>query len=288
MKKNLMIIAIISAIFLAGCMNSELTSGLPEQSTEAAGNEENVVSTEETSGSEESEVSTEESISSNESALSSEENVAEVELTLELKMTDNPRIAEILNISGSYVEIVGYTSNYTYQIPQFNADSESAKLVNERIVDDLYNIIASEVESISKGYSQTCYSVTYEVIEYGNIVAILVTIPYPNDIMHYYTYSYDFDNHKEVTNTELLAMKGWTEEAFLEEAYKREKEYFQGFINGVYAEMTEAELNAFIQPALDATSVGLSMYIDSDSVLNVYVPFPSVAGAEWYYGLEQF
>jgi hypothetical protein len=59
-------------------------------------------------------------------------------------VTDNPRIGEILNVSGVYTDSVDNTWHYAYQIPQFFADTESAKKMNQRIVDEILPEIESE------------------------------------------------------------------------------------------------------------------------------------------------
>ena len=36
------------------------------------------------------------------------------------------------------------------------------------------------------------------------------------------------------------------------------------------------------------TTPDLPMYLDEDGILKVYIPFPSLAGASWYYHLCDF
>lgn len=221
-------------------------------------------------------------------ASDSDDDTKEDTLKLELKGTDNPRINEILNISGTYTDSVGNTDHYSYQIPQFNADSESAKTVNQRIVDDIYPLVEEEFACImSKEYSLLNYSITYKIIENGNIGALLVTVPYPNDCMAYYAYHFDFANNKEVTNIELLTMKGMTEESFVQTACDMGMEYFEGLFEGTGVDWME-EYKGCIEEAKAATTVNLPMYLDTDGTLKAYIPFPSAAGSSWYYHLCEF
>jgi len=217
------------------------------------------------------------------------ETVADISVEIESKSTKPRRVVDILSVSGDFKEYDedGYRPGYIYQIPQFNAESDSAKVLNERIVEELYGTITAEVENILAGNSLFCHSVTYEVFEYGDIVSILVTESSDCDIVWYEAYSYDFANDKEVTNVEMLAMNGWTEDTFLEEAYRREAESVREAFKD-YPEVTETELNQYIQPARDITDVDIPMYVGEDGSLNVYVPFPSLAGPEWVYQLEEF
>lgn len=235
---------------------------------------------------EESSVQEEVSIDA-ENPLSEREETAEV-FEKELKETDNPRISELLNVSGTHFD--GFNQdNYHFQIPQFNAESESAKAVNERIDEQLSEIIEQELVNISGGYSLFTYSVTYEIFEYGDITAIVVTVPYPNDCMDYLAYTYDFQNDKELTNTELLAMNRMREEEFVTEVYRLQEEDFMELAKNCPNPMTDQEMiNGYIANVNAYATVDLPMYFDGNGTLQVYVPFASIAGADWYYQLCQF
>lgn len=290
MKKIFIILSVIASVLLVGCNAREVVSELPEQVSETVEITEDDVTSEvesNTTGDALLEETMEEFFGNE---TSSEENIGNIgtELPLELQSTDNSKVNVILNLSGTYTDIVGNTDNYVYQIPQFNADSDSAKVLNERIVEDLYDVINDEVQTMPTGCSLFCYSVTYEVVEYDNIVAIIASVPYPNDVFLRFAYSYDFANEKEVTNTELLAMRNLTEEDFITESLRREKEYFQRQVDSIYPGTAEEEINAWMQSAINDTTVDLPMYMGADGILYVYVPFPSLAGADWYYSLEQF
>lgn len=215
------------------------------------------------------------------------EDTSDQAIVLELKETDNPYISEPLNMSGTYTDSVGNTADYQYQLPQFNADSESASSLNKRIEADLYELIETEVMNMEGGYSLISYRITYEVAQYGEIVAIIVTVPYPNDCKDYYAYTYDFKNNKELSNADLLAMNEMTEDAFVKQAVALEEEYFTELVNEVG--ITDQEMISYqLNEAKEATSANLPMYYDENGVLNVYVPFPSIAGASFYYHLCQF
>lgn len=286
MKKIIWSIAIISTMFLVACNKTDVSTETSEITEDTVNDVTEEGYSEEATDDIEVEDLTEDT--TEEDTILSEDITSDVQLDLELKPTDNSRIAELLNVSGSYTDSVGNVDNYIYQIPQFNADSESAKAVNGRIVEDIQDNIYDEFVCMSEGYSLFCYSITYEVIENGDIVAIIISAPYPNDCMQYYIYSYDFGLDKEVTNKELLAMFEWTEEEFIEEALRREREYFEGQIKSMYPDISEGEMNEYMASAITETTVDLPMYIGTDGMLYVYIPMPSLAGADWYYSLESF
>ena len=297
MKKIVMCVLVFSTMFLVACNGMSAFFEETESVDEMVNQEESDIFSEEISEDDEAEDVTEtsqqeENTENSEQEATSDETVdseeSEVYFEMEFKVTDNPRIAEILNVSGTYTDSVGNVDNYHYRIPQFNADSESAKALNERIMYDVIDEIQDEFFCMDNGYSLFCYNISYEVIENGDVVAILVSVPYPNDCMDYYAYTYDFGQDKEISNAELLTMFEWTEEAFVEEACRREKEHFQRQIENMYPDMTDEDINYYIHSAVTETTVDLPMYIGADGMLYVYLPVPSVAGAEWYYGLESF
>ncbi|MBE5883840.1 MAG: hypothetical protein E7291_05440 [Lachnospiraceae bacterium] len=291
MKKICFTILILFSSMMMGCASLNTSINASEDESEAFGVIENAT-VEENSEQEESSTDVEsqqaETTEAPTEAVLSEEDITEVVFEKELKETDNPRIAEILNVSGTHFD--GFNrDHYHYQIPQFNADSESAKVVNKRIEDDLSEIIEQEAAHISGGYSLVTQSVTYEIFEYGAITAIVVTVPYPNDCMDYLAYTYDFQNDKELTNTELLAMNMMTEEDFVTGVCRLQADDFIELAKNWSNPMTDQEMiNGYIANVNAYATVDLPMYFDGKGTLQVYVPFASIAGADWYYQLCQF
>ena len=290
MRKRLLIIMMISLLALSACGKSE--EGKNREASKEEVTEANQTSTEVTTQATEA---TTEDTSEMTTESTTTEAATEAEIVdysdrlvaYELKETDNPYINELLNMSGEYTDSVDNTGTYHYQIPQFNATSDSAKALNQRIEADLYKIVENEIINMDGGFSLVCYSLTYEVFQYGEIVAIVAVAPYPNDCKYYYAYTYDFENDKEVTNAELLAMNNMTADTFVEEACRMEEEHFMSMASNMG--MTESEeIEFYLEPARENTTADLPMYLDENGVLNVYVPFPSVAGASYYYTLCEF
>lgn len=287
MKKLALIISIVLITALTSCGKSEKND--KSETTDNVTVEDSSVqnnNTEEITENTTQEVP-EESTEETTEASGTSDTISSQVLPLELESTDNPRIMEILNMSGSYTDSVGNDCNYLYKIPQFNADSDSANELNKRIENDLAWIIEAEVFNMEGGYSLTTYSIDYEVFEYGDVVAVVVTVPYDNDYKNYYAYTYDFKNDSELSNADLLAMNGMTEEEFVEEACRIEEEEFMGVAGSMGIDNQE-DIDFYLEDAKNATTADLPMYYDENGVLNVYVPIPSVAGASFYYQLRQF
>ena len=298
MKKIVVCIMITALVSMAGCMVSEDVTERPTEkevtvTEEKETEEEKTEETTENASEEVTEERQEESIGENKENASSEEVSSEKPSTesffvKELKQTDNPRIAELLNASGTYSDGFGEEA-YHYQIPQFYDDSESAVTLNKRIDEELSEVIEDEAECMASGVSLWVHWVTYDVFEYGNLASIVVAIDYGTDFIDYMAYTYDFEQHKEVTNTELIAMKGMTEESFVTEVCRLQKEAFTELAKNWPNPMTDPEMiNRYISNVNEHADVNLPMYLDKEGNLQVYVPYAAIAGSDWYYQLTQF
>lgn len=127
------------------------------------------------------------------------------------------------------------------------------------------------------GSSLWHYGIHYEITEYEDIASILITIPYPNDVRKFYIYNYDFAMDKECTNADILAMKGMTEEAFVEEAcekVRRETEYVLNRIPEEYREVYSDMLD-LLEEANSLTTADAPMYLDKDGTLIAIIPYPT-------------
>lgn len=284
----MVIVILLLAIILCVCLFGKNKGTLGDEPEQSGVTTEDAVS--EASGELVSEQSSE-VMSEQPSELASEQtseqesnSVPGLTLNSELQETDNPRIGEILNVSGVYTDSVDNTCYYAYQIPQFFADTESAKKMNQRIVDEILPEIEAEFSAMKNGGSLWIGCIWYEVFEYGDMVSLLVTIPYPNDVRIYYAYTYDFANGKEVTNLELLAMRQMTGESFVETAHEMEEAYW----DKSWEFNPELKSIAELEESKALTTPELPMYLEADGTLNVFIPFPSVAGASWYYQLREF
>lgn len=284
----MVIVILLLAIILCVCLFGKNKEPLGDESVQnGTATEAPVAEQSEKQESEQSSESMAEQSSESASEQISEQesdSVPELNLNSELQVTDNPRIGEILNVSGVYTDSVDNTCYYAYQIPQFFADTESAKKMNQRIVDEILPEIEAEFSAMKNGGSLWIGCIWYEVFEYGDMVSLLVTIPYPNDVRSYYAYTYDFANGKEVTNLELLAMRQMTGESFVETAHEMEEAYW----DKSWEFNPELKSIAELEESKALTTPELPMYLEADGTLNVFIPFPSVAGASWYYHLCEF
>lgn len=203
--------------------------------------------------------------------------IPEITLKLELKDTDHPRIMEILDFTGRYTDSVNNEGGYSYQIPQFRAESESAKSLNQRIVDDILPYVEGEVDAMLMGCSLVHYGIHYKITEFEDIVSVMIKIPFPNDGLWFYVYNYDFAKDRELTNADILAKKGMTEKVFLETAYELQRKDLDRFFDNIPDEYKEEYLD-LLKEANVLTTVDSPMYLDEDGILNVAISYVDGTG----------
>lgn len=203
--------------------------------------------------------------------------IPEITLKLELKDTDHPRIMEILDFTGRYTDSVNNEGGYSYQIPQFRAESDSAKSLNQRIVDDILPYVEDEIRHMSSGSSLLHYGIHYKITEFEDIVSIMIKIPYPNDGLEFYVYNYDYTKDRELTNADILAKKGMPEKVFLETAYELQRKDLDRFFDNIHDEYKEEYLE-LLKRANELTKVNSPMYLDEDGNLNAVIYYVDGTG----------
>ncbi len=271
----MVIVILLLAIILCVCLFGKNKEPLGDESVQnGTATEEPVAEQSEKQESVQSSEPMEEQSSESASEQTSEQEsdpAPELILNSEMQETDNPYVSEY---SGMYKDDSG-EDKYFYQIPQFIADTQNAKNLNQQIFEEIMPHMGHEDRDI-----------WYEVFEYGDMVSVLVTIPYPNDGREYYAYTYDFANGKEVTNPELLAMYGMTEESFVEKAYEAQEASWEKFLESVPADFPYRDSTYELEVAKGLTTPDLPMYLDADGTLKVFVPLPNMA-TDWYWGFYE-
>lgn len=114
--------------------------------------------------------------------------------------------------------------NFNYSVPQIVDDTDSAKEINDTIAflfEDMHNTMqkASKEGKISAEEldSADWFQTNYECYMNGSIASIVIfSTGYFDDITKYYVYNYDFSTGEQVTNEELFALKGLSDEEFAE------------------------------------------------------------------------
>lgn len=209
--------------------------------------------------------------------------------TLETEEIANKRINKIYEDKEIvYTTSINYSNEYTYDLPCININSEEVATINAKIQGEYI---------ASMGISQ----VKYEKYINNNVLSLVITTSYPNDVNNYQVYNIDIYTGKQVFNSELLNIKNIQEKVYLnqlENLYKEkfislygtEEEYIEGMKNAP-ANWTEEELEQKAKEykeqfnktiSIENYSMKTPIFLGNNGKINVVATIYSLAGANEY------
>ena len=164
------------------------------------------------------------------------------------------------------------TSEYSYNIPAINIDSDDVKTINNEI-DSYYKSRAEEGSSATK--------IKYESYTNENTLSLLISIEYPNDCIYYKAYNVDIYTGKRITNEELIKAKNVSEK----ELTTKIKELAKAKYASKYSKLSD---DAMYDEQLNKTiadkncTIDNYMFLNEDGKISVVVDIYSLAGADKY------
>ncbi len=186
--------------------------------------------------------------------------------------------------SGEYTDSLGNQFFYQYNLPAFNFDTDDAAMLNKKIEEDFSSLIERELKIMQENCSVTTTKVGYKQYGFGDVATVLVEANDVNDIMHYGAYSINKTDGSEVSNSELIAMTGTSEEDFIKwiknlagACYTDKFAVHASVDNELYKDRYDFTISD------EACNIDLPMYFDENGQLVVLAKIGSMAGASWYY-----
>lgn len=190
-----------------------------------------------------------------------------------------------LDENGKYTDSLNNEYSYKYSLPAFNINSNDANLLNEEIKDKFGQMAEEQLDIINGG---DCSLITCNIgyCEYvcGDVLTVIVSANFDNDVVEYRTYSINTKNGKKVSNSELVAMTGTSEEDFIKwiknlagACYTEKYDVHASVDNELYKDRYDFTVSD------EACNIDLPMYFDENGQLVVLAKIGSIAGASWYY-----
>ncbi len=126
-------------------------------------------------------------------------------------------ISELWSEDGTASDSEGTEYTYSYHVPQIEDDTPGAAEIN-REIESIYGEMAGlGMESVAIGEFPGYSSVTYESFRSGSVLSIVIhTVFYYAYVEECAVYLYDPERGVRLSNSELLAMQGLTEEQLLQ------------------------------------------------------------------------
>lgn len=198
-------------------------------------------------------------------------------------------VSELYSEDGNATDDTGYTYTYSFHVPQIKDDTPAAASINIEIA-ALYGELAADGLNSIKNKEEPGYNIVmYDTYRSGDVLSLVVKCAYYYGAYEgFSTYNYDTAKGVELTNADILAMKGITEEQYLYSlrcaAVKfYDDQYFLSdgddgfdFSPGNYRERrvwTLSDRNITSETPL---------YLDNDGVLHTIAAVGSNVGGAWF------
>ncbi|MGM9606350.1 MAG: hypothetical protein ACI3XJ_02485 [Oscillospiraceae bacterium] len=198
-------------------------------------------------------------------------------------------ITELYSEDGSYEDMWGAGCDYSYHVPQLDADTPDAASINSEIAAFFGAAVEVSLQSMEDGVSPGVVSVTYESFRSGDVLSLVVKcIYYYGYFEDYCVYNYDVAAGKQLDNGDLLALLGIGEEDFLTAARRAAAQSFDEQIFPIWEDYGFAEFPGLYQELRSRTisseniTPNLMLYLDGGEG-HVIVPIDNFTEAGWVY-----
>lgn len=148
---------------------------------------------------------------------------------------DDSRIATLYDVEFSYTNPYGIEDTYFYEVPQIDDDTEGARNINEMIGYRFGYLVERAEDARSRNdFIDTSYIIWVSNWD-GPLLSLQIT---SSDAMYNHdvgSYHYNFDTGQELSNPEMLAHLGYTDDAkvmhALERAVAQHFDTYYGYID---------------------------------------------------------
>ena len=148
---------------------------------------------------------------------------------------DNSRISTLYDERFTYTDPYGIEDTYFYQVPQIDDDTEGARNINEMIGYRFGYLVERALDARSRNdFIDTSYIIWVSNWD-GPLLSLQIT---SSDAMYNHdvgSYHYNFDTGQELSNPEMLAHLGYTDDAkvmhALERAVAQHFDTYYGYID---------------------------------------------------------
>ena len=199
---------------------------------------------------------------------------------------DDSRISTLYDERFTYTDPYGIEDTYFYQVPQIDDDTEGAKNINEMIGYRFGYLVERALDARSRNdFIDTSYIIWVSNWD-GPLLSLQIT---SSDAMYNHdvgSYHYNFDTGQELSNPEMLAHLGYTDDAkvmhALERAVAQHFDTYYGYIDPDQAAMLYM-MRAQSLSNLDGLYSYYSLYPKYSHGFVATVPMYTPAGSGMYW-----
>ena len=196
------------------------------------------------------------------------------------------RVKELYSTEGMYTDDMGNVENYSFHVPQIDADTPNAGKINREIAKTFGQLVEYQFENMRDGLSLWSWECGWHAYWYGSQLFLLVSSEEEGGFTNYAAYGYDFENDRRVTNTMILSELGISEQTYMDNL----REKVQLMFESMYGHLPERDKEMFgydkmLEKTMSWLDMEQPMYIDGTGQIVTIVKIASIAGADWYYHL---
>ena len=221
---------------------------------------------------------------SEEVAKTSEQPAEDKKITLtEVEEIENDYIYEKYHYEGERT-VQNEKQEYKFRLPQLKSTSSQAEEINRKIITQYEGLIKEQISYAVNPdmYYNNIYWQSY--INNGLLSIVIVDDTFAYDYKSYSVYLFDIKTEKIVSNSELLAVEGISENDFISKAKEIAKELFSKVDFGSIEDaekIKKARLDYMLSE--ENISINTPMFIDDTGSLNAIIEIGQAGGADYLY-----
>ena len=173
---------------------------------------------------------------------------------------------------------------YKFRLPQLKSTSSEAEEINRKIIGKYESLVKEQIKYAENPdmFYDNIYWQSY--INNGLLSIVIVDDNFAHGYKSYSVYVFDTKTEKAVSNPEVLAAAGISENDFISKAKETAKELFSkvDFGNMDNAENIKKERLEYML-SKDNISINTPMFIDDSGTLNAIVEIGQAGGADYKY-----
>lgn len=194
----------------------------------------------------------------------------------------NDLITELYSEDGSFENEWGDQCAYSLHVPQIAADTAAAAAINSEIASVFGASADSLLDSMAQGYAMAdAVTIRWESQWSGHVLSLVVSEAHPDAYTYYAVYHYDFDSGRQLTGSQLLALLGTDEGAFMADLRRQAAAIFDTMNVPMQAADVLVPLRAQTLAAVGDSADDVLFRPNGDGAYVAYVRIGTAAGAGW-------
>ncbi len=204
----------------------------------------------------------------------------------EQKTIKKINVKELYSEDGTSVPKDGPEMNYAYHVPQIDDATPDAAAINKEIADVYGRVARENLQNLKNKEPIYCRTINYDVYYSGNVMSIVVHYIRAFESGTYSdTFLYDMTAGKKLTNSDIWASKGISQEQYLHGVRRAAAKCFddQNCANWFAMDELPATYHEIKGRTLSAKNINADspLFLDNQGNIHALVNIGSIVGSDW-------